>query len=438
MEKNHLVIGSLLSALLTFNSSGHAKLLSAYGYALDTETNIVQRANDPNDKTEWLRWDLTLGMSITEALAKYGNQGWSLATENQVKKLFADIFVPGGRDGSGVLWDDFAENYQVFGDLQFDSKYEYSDGENRTLNFQNLFGYSHAGDPIPGTAFYDPVSLVSALFGDDADGDGLYNLATVRTSFTDAGGPDGSIRENPQIAFLNADTFGGSVDYSHSLAGVALTRTSLPTLDPDYQPPAPIESSSSISNEAVIDLSNNEGGLSATFDLITAPSLSDLTFNTTFTKCTWSIECAESLKSENQFFVPGDLYQSWDLDLVNGGQILNFSPDENSDVKGTVTLVFHYDDTYMTSFQEHILTIYHGHNGGWSLIDDAIIDTVENTITVTTDRFSTFTLGTTTDEINELSLQNDSNSFSSVPEPSALALMISGMLGIGLVYRRKT
>ena len=403
---------------LTFSASSQAVLVSAYGYALDTETNIVQRANDPNDKTEWLRWDLTLGLSIAEAKAKYEGQGWSVATESQVEKLFSDIFVPGGQDGSGVIWSEFNENYQVLGDIQFDSKYEYSDVENRTLNFQNLFGYAFTSSAGEG---HDPASSISAQFGEDADQDGRYNRATVRTSYTDS---VGGYRENPQQVWLDGDLFGGTIDSGEIFSGVALTRNSDAILADPNNPPPPVETKIKIESNVIESNGNglsDGGALSANVsDLIDTNDLTDVVFSSTYTKCAWSYDCAEEIKANDAFFIPGDYYQSWDLDLLKDGSTLNFGH-EDPDLSGEIELTFTYDDTYMTSFQEHMLTMFHGIDGVWTKMD-AVVDTDLNTVTVITNSFSSFALSTETDDADQLILVNDISSSVSVPEPSILAL----------------
>lgn len=55
------------------------------GYTHDTSTNIVVGAG-----YEWLRWDVSAGMSIEE-LNTYASSGWELASNQQIADLFNDF-----------------------------------------------------------------------------------------------------------------------------------------------------------------------------------------------------------------------------------------------------------------------------------------------------------------------------------------------------------
>jgi hypothetical protein len=71
------------SFLLVTSLASQAGLMSHYGYERDSGSNIVKGGG-----LEWLKWDVTKGMSINTALSKYASEGWSVATNTQMANLF--------------------------------------------------------------------------------------------------------------------------------------------------------------------------------------------------------------------------------------------------------------------------------------------------------------------------------------------------------------
>jgi len=86
---------------------------------------------------------------------------------------------------------------------------------------------------------------------------------------------------------------------------------------------------------------------------------------------------------------------------------------------GTVDLTFGYDDSAFLFGAEEDLIIGHYVNDMWEVLPVVSQDLVNNTITVSTDSFSPFMLGMP------------------VPEPSTYALATLGLLGLGLLGRRR-
>lgn len=108
------------------------------------------------------------------------------------------------------------------------------------------------------------------------------------------------------------------------------------------------------------------------------------------------------------FLIPGDNFQTWELHMDNA-----LIPEGE-----LVELVFEYDDTGMSLFEELTLDILHFVNGTWTPLGGTV-DTLNNTITAFTPSFSGFLLA----------------SDSQVPAPGALALML---IGLAAWRRRKS
>ncbi len=85
------------SCLLVTSVSSHAALISYNGYERDSTSEIVTGGG-----LEWLKWDVTNGMSVNSALATYRAQGWMLATRRQMVDLF-NVFQFGVTDWSAAL-----------------------------------------------------------------------------------------------------------------------------------------------------------------------------------------------------------------------------------------------------------------------------------------------------------------------------------------------
>jgi len=71
-----------------------ASIIEYRGFSRDASSNIVA-----GNGVEWLMWDVNKGKSIKEALEKYSDAGWMLATDNHIISLF-NIFQFGNSDWS--------------------------------------------------------------------------------------------------------------------------------------------------------------------------------------------------------------------------------------------------------------------------------------------------------------------------------------------------
>lgn len=149
--------------LLTLCSHVSAALITHNGYTLDDTTSIVT-----DGTTEWLQWDLTIGSTINQALATYAADGWVLASNTQMSKLF-NVF------GFGVPAFDVRE----------DGIQERNDKANELyIQFVELFGAVStfidqcAVITIP-SCISGPIAGSSALYGSDNDNDGNFKAALV-------------------------------------------------------------------------------------------------------------------------------------------------------------------------------------------------------------------------------------------------------------------
>lgn len=162
----------VLAGLLLASVSAQAAVIEYKGYSRDSSSNIVTGGG-----LEWLKWDVTKGMSIQSALAAYSADGWTLASNSQMAGLFND-FQFGKND-----WSDVESESQSSWDVSFNS------ATNVATSFFQIFGQmstisdngqvcsyfinkecNYPGYTYRGTA---------ALFGNDADGDFNYNQAFV-------------------------------------------------------------------------------------------------------------------------------------------------------------------------------------------------------------------------------------------------------------------
>ena len=161
-----------LSLLLTIASGFvpvNAALITHNGYMLNTNTNIVTGGG-----LEWLQWDVTLGMSISDALTNvagtFDGGGWTLATNMQVS----------------VLFDAFSFASDTNDNESSRTRGTYIPGTDDSIfdHFLTIFGMTRntAGGDF-GTGV-DAFQFSSAYFGSDPDSDSLYRLAFARSDYT--------------------------------------------------------------------------------------------------------------------------------------------------------------------------------------------------------------------------------------------------------------
>ena len=167
-----------LSLLFTC-SFANAALITYNNYTLDEDTNIVSGGG-----LEWLQWDVTVGMTINEALAdiadgiingiNYGS-GWQLASNVQMAALF-NAFVL----GASQPWDENENTGQQA--VNYDGPGIEDVATDPELQMVALFG-STDPDNIATRGSDDPLDFTGALFGNDLDGDDLYNYAVVMDDY---------------------------------------------------------------------------------------------------------------------------------------------------------------------------------------------------------------------------------------------------------------
>ena len=207
-----------IAVSLLLSLSANAATVSYNGYNLDTVTNIVT-GND----LEWLQWNETVGQSINTALSNYSSDGWRLATNAEMAKLFNDF-------GLGITFDSDENTSQSV--TLYSEAYSHS----RANQFIEIFGdtYSAAGFNYD---YGDEYEESRALFGGDGDADQLFNTAYIRDEWHTSGGHliPGS------ASMVIDDTY---PDYSNETWGVSLVRVS----------PVPVPAASWLFMSALISL----------------------------------------------------------------------------------------------------------------------------------------------------------------------------------------
>lgn len=207
--------------VLTLASKTSAALINYNGYTLDEETNIVT-----DGTLEWLQWDVTRGMSIDTAIAdiadgfidgvEYG-LGWTLASNIQMAGVF-NVFG----FGADFIWDSDEQTEQWSLDPATNNDGVIEDiASDPELQFTALFGETENLSEIDNP---NPYSMSRAIFGNDLDGDSLYNRAEVLDDYsTEHGVGTGAI-------WLRVDAT--ESNFAWGAAGVALVREHGSTLPP--------------------------------------------------------------------------------------------------------------------------------------------------------------------------------------------------------------
>jgi len=192
-----LLVASMGSQATIIEYASYKRDMSGTCAATETDCkyNIVTGGG-----LEWLKWDVTKGQSINQALV--ANAGWKLATNVQMASLF-NSFQFGKTD-----WSADESRLQLHAT-------PWSVGEDSTHNiFMQLFGHTlKLGSG--GYSATDPHQITAALFGNDTNGNNLYNYASVHDDFQ--GAPWGAVGA---LAFLTEDKY----DATAFNFGVALVR----------------------------------------------------------------------------------------------------------------------------------------------------------------------------------------------------------------------
>lgn len=197
--------------------ASQAALISYNGYERDSGSTIVRGGG-----LEWLMWDIPKGMSINDTLSLYSVDGWKLASNKEVAALFNE-FQFGKSD-----WNDHETIAQVK-TLPWSTE-NYSSH----ANFMELFGTTLKND----SSYYstdDPVIGVLALFGEDENGNGRYNMVTMNHAYTTKAGIKGEA-----AASLSWDWFVANESYRET--GVVLVRD----IKPAPNTPVPLPGSLSL------------------------------------------------------------------------------------------------------------------------------------------------------------------------------------------------
>jgi len=184
--------------MVTNTSPTQAALLTINEYTLNTDTGIVS-----NNGQEWLQWDVTTGLSITQALNQYDGDGWTLATNSDMEQLLNDWFE--------ISWDTNNNANSLLYDVGFDSMVD---------EFQSLFGVTSTTKNICSSCA--PGISSHAIFG-DFDGSVFENVGI----YDDAEINGGTVRDS---VFNGYVFFAGG---SRPSTGVALVRNNISSPVPE-------------------------------------------------------------------------------------------------------------------------------------------------------------------------------------------------------------
>jgi hypothetical protein len=175
-----------------------AGIMNYAGYSHDDSTNIIT-----GDGLEWMRWDVTVDQSINIALNKYSTDGWRLASNTEMTSLFNNF----------MFTYTFPDKENAF--LSFKRAYTASKNDSHD-RFVEMFGHTLSAT-WPITDPETPSKSTYALYGNDADADGKFKVASIRNDYKQSNGI-----ERDAAHILTDDQF--SLDYSKAHIGVALVR----------------------------------------------------------------------------------------------------------------------------------------------------------------------------------------------------------------------
>ncbi|MDM7861472.1 PEP-CTERM sorting domain-containing protein [Alteromonas sp. ASW11-36] len=167
----------------------HGALISFNDYTRDSESNVVTGGG-----LQWMKWDVTTGLSINQALETY--EGWSLASNDQMNGLFSHWF---GLTQSNELTRAVKYDANIIDDTTY-------------VGFFNLFGISDNRSV--------GQTITSAFYGSDKDQNGIYNVASIRLTY--AIGASSSSTKSGISQLFPADWY--STSDSVVTYGVALVR----------------------------------------------------------------------------------------------------------------------------------------------------------------------------------------------------------------------
>jgi hypothetical protein len=188
-----------------------AGVITAQGYTKAENSDIIQ-----GEGLEWLAWSSTRGMSISQALTKYQQDGWQLASNQQMAALM-NKFQFGKQDWSDA--EVLRQDKSVAWDASESSPH---------LSFVSLFGRtvispscSELGRQSLCYLDNDRSNASNAFFGSDQNKNGKYNSVYIADD-TSNYGFNGLVRTSHQ-AFIGYDIH---PDTQFDInVGVALVRT---------------------------------------------------------------------------------------------------------------------------------------------------------------------------------------------------------------------
>jgi hypothetical protein len=149
--RNLILAASLLTSTATLASE-----FTYNNFTLDSETNIVNGQN-----LDWLQWDETVNLSLDDAMTIYSNQGWRVASRDEMSSLLNAF------DFGFTFINSPTASQEIQAQLETGVASEHS-------QFIALFGDTNAA------AGYDFATAASAsIFGNYNDPSGLHGITEV-------------------------------------------------------------------------------------------------------------------------------------------------------------------------------------------------------------------------------------------------------------------